>query len=242
MRKHGLPVLVAGAILLGCASQDRSQGGGAAGTTLSAQPGFLTKIGRIPEIERHCATAVTQAGPVNCPWTLSAGGRPSGAGGQTSTILANLPHLRMDVVLRRMENKIVSGGGVKNPVELENITVASWTLSSNAATSILAQTYPRRLPAPPPGESWDITHNDHLFGGIIQNGCSNTTEFDIALQSSVHDFDDHTFGEVSLSDETVGSGYYSFRYKIRATGLDGGVSDFFFSGEVPVTCVAEATI
>ena len=61
------------------------------------------------------------------------------------------------------------------------------------------------------------------------------------MQSSIHDFDDHTFGEVSLSDETVGSGYYVFRYKIRATGLDGGVSDFFFSGLVPVTCVAEAT-
>jgi hypothetical protein len=240
MRKHGLPVLVAGAILLGCASQDRSQGGGAAGTTLSAQPGFLTKIDRIPEIEHHCAAAVTQAGPVNCPWTLSAGGRPSGAGGQTtSTILANLPHLRMDVVLRRMENKIVSGGGVKN--DFFDIVVASWTFSSNAATSIIDQKYPIRLPAPGPDESWDVVHADHLFGGIIQNGCSNTTEFDIALQSSIHDFDDHTFGEVSLSDETVGSGYYVFRYKIRATGLDGGVSDFFFSGDVPVTCVAEAT-
>jgi hypothetical protein len=240
MRKHGLPVLVAGAILLGCAgtSEDRSQGGGAAGT-LSAQPGFLSKVGRIPEIERHCAAAVTQAGRVNCPPTLSAGGRSSGAGGQTSTILANLPHLRMDVVLRRMENKIVSGGGVKN--DFIDIIVASWSLSSNAATSIIDMTYPVRLPAPGPGESWDILHVDHLFGGIIQNGCSNTTEFDIALQSSIHDFNDATFGDVSLSDETVGSGYYIFRYKIRATGPDGGVSDFFFSGDVPVTCVAEAT-
>ena len=45
-------------------------------------------------------------------------------------------------------------------------------------------------------------------------------------------------GEFSTVDETTlqPNGFWTFSYTIRATGTNGGVSDFKFKGVVSVTC------
>lgn len=254
MRKRDLLALVAGVILLGgaSASQDRSSVSGAS-AAISAKPsekaGFLTKAdkpqkftpSRVPEIERQCTAAATSGSRAKCPSTLTSDGAAHGGAQPSPVIAAGLPHLRMYVILRRLENKVISGGGVKTADQF-NPTFAYWTLTSAAATSTENMAYPVGLPTPEPGNAWDnLDHANLLFAGIIQNGCSKATKFDVSLESSIGDLQGATFGDVSLSDETIGYGYYTFQYKIRATGSDDGVSDFLFSGEVPVTCVGQAS-
>ncbi len=140
-----------------------------------------------------------------------------------------------------MENKAISGGGIKQSDPFSKLVEVFWTFGSTAAT-ILPQDYPIALPVPEPGQVWDnLDHANLLLAGVVQNGCSNSTVIDVSMTSSVGVVQGATFGEVELKDETVGHGFYTFRYKIRATGAEGEVSDFIFSGEAPVTCVGQAT-
>jgi len=161
-------------------------------------------------------------------------------------IVANLPHLRLDIVLTRMENQAVSGGGISvDPEDYYDSPWATWYIESSVSTSSIPAVGddPFGLPVPPnPGEVWDnLDHANALYQGIIENGCSASTVFDVSLDSAVIRYDGATLGDVLLFDEVVGTGFFVFAYTIRATDEDGAVSDFLFSGDARAYCTGQAS-
>jgi hypothetical protein len=164
-------------------------------------------------------------------------------------IAAELPHLRLDIFLTRMEHQAVSGGGVPvDAIDFNDDDIwAHWKIQSAAATTSKPgpADEPFGMPIPQnPGEVWLIEeyHQFALFRGVISNGCSNTTVFDVDLVSDVFRLSNITLGAVHLQDEVVGNGFYVFSYTITATDPDGGVSDFIFSGDAIAYCTAQDTI
>jgi hypothetical protein len=190
-------------------------------------------------VDRLCALASRSAGR-NCPGILYGDlGFPSGP----DDITAGLKHLRLNIIVRRMENIVVAGEGVGVPED----AWASFKITSSAADVALPGPAdpPSNLPAPPPGPAWtEFFHTWYLFQGIILNGCVGVpASFDLTLDSSVYRLSDGAvFGSVHLVDEVDGHGYYNFKYTIRATDDLGNKSDFVFSGDADSYCTSKATL
>ena len=155
--------------------------------------------------------------------------------------VAVLPaNLRVSFVLQQMENEVVAGNGVDIPCW------ARWETHSSAIpfpTPESERGGPYSLPAPGPGEIWPITHANGLYDALVKDGCGNTPVFPVSFQSSVGEMEDvlssyMQIGEFGAVDDTTlqPNGFWTFSYTIRATGTNGGVSDFKFSGVVSVTC------
>jgi hypothetical protein len=164
---------------------------------------------------------------------------------------AFLPHLRLNILLERMENKLVSGQGVaidqSNPVQFLS---ATWKIQSNAATVQIPAPADDgfELPAPNPGEVWPVGEfANGLYQGIIINGCHPTTVFDVKLVSAILKNPGvvgpgDMLGQVQLQDAVVGNGFYVFLYTIRATEPGVGVSDFIFSGDARAFCTNQTSL
>jgi len=158
---------------------------------------------------------------------------------------AGLRHLRLNIILREMSNIVVSGSGVDSLGSFQE-PWADFKITSTAAdTSIPAPDEPAYgLPAPPPGDTWQLPAGDHalgLFQGIIENGCvGSPASFDLTLDSSVYRIStEENFGSVHLLDTVEGHGYYNFKYTIRATDEEGNISDFVISGDADSYCTAQ---
>jgi len=156
----------------------------------------------------------------------------------TDDVVAPLPaNLRVSFVLQQMENEIVSGNGV------DTQCWARWETHSPVATQENEGGGPFTLPAPGPGEIWAIPHANGIYDALVQDGCGNTPVFPVEFHSSVGEMEDILspyvqIGEFGAVDETTlkPNGFWTFSYTIRATGTNGGVSDFKFKGVVSVTC------
>jgi len=171
---------------------------------------------------------------VPCPPSLS-GRVPARAFLPPPVIAADLPHLRMDLVLKRIENKVISGLGVGNLEPPPPFYAATWQFSSIAATD---QVQPlASLPVPDPGATSDLEPGTSvMYSGVIANGCSPLTLFDVSGFTTIVTTDpDAEFGTLNLSDTVTGNGYYNFWYAVRATHAH-GESDFVFSGDANVYC------
>lgn len=229
------------------------------GAHASPRQGFLERarqprglVGRNDPLFDHiCKSAEAFLEPLNCPLTLTE--RVSVRNFLPPPIIAaDLPHLRLDIVLNRMEHQAVSDGGVTadpDPVNFSDDLYATWRIQSAGATAQFPDfTDPDQedlgLPVPQnPGEVWDnLDHANLLYQGVIRNGCSTSTVFDVELVSAVIRLNGMTLGEVQLQDEVVGSGFYVFSYTIRATDPNGGVSDFIFSGDARAYCTSTLAI
>ena len=137
-----------------------------------------------------------------------------------SVALAALPNLRLDIVLRAMQNVVVSGTGVDSLGAFQE-PWATFKIVSTAANHSIPQPAgdPYGLPVPAPGASFDeIPHANGLFQGIIENGCLGTpANFDLTLDSSVVRISSGAvFGQVHVIDAVGGPGYYTFIYTVRA--------------------------
>jgi hypothetical protein len=146
------------------------------------------------------------------------------------------PHLRVMFIVQQMENEVVSGGGVGTPCW------ARWETHSAAATAELFEDWVS-LPAPPPGEVWPVSHANMFYDALVQGGCGNTPLFPVEFHSSVGEaeniLDNYvSIGQFDAVDDTTlqPNGFWTFAYTIRATGTQGGVSDFKFRGIVSITC------
>jgi len=199
-----------------------------------------------PLFDRICESAKRFLRPLNCAPTLTDRVMPRNF--LPPVIIApGYPHLRLDIVLARMENKAVSGGGIaQDPNDLNDDLYATWKIQSVAATSSIPGPGDEAfgLPVPNPGEVWSVPHGNGLFQGIISNGCSKSTVFDVDLVSEVirvMTLSNTTLGAVHLQDETVGNGFYIFSYTIRATDANGNVSDFIISGDARAYCTDQAS-
>ena len=102
---------------------------------------------------------------------------------------------------------------------------------------------PFELPAPGAGETWPITHGSAIYDALVINGCGSTSVFPVELRSTVGE-QANAFSEFNQIGEFMGAddstlqpnGFWTFAYEIRATGTNGGVSDFKFRGLVRITC------
>lgn len=158
---------------------------------------------------------------------------------------ALLPHLRLDIILKQMENRVVSGQGISiDQTDPTQFLYANWKIISAAATLQLpgADSEGYGFPAPNPGEIWPVgPYANGLFQGIIIDGCSPTTVFDVQLTSSIVKNSGEvgpgdTLAEVHLEDSVVGYGFYTFSYVIRAAE-GSNVSDFIFTGDARSYCI-----
>ena len=223
------------------------------GESLTTKPiGFLTDSDRRTPIEadnssaglmNHLCARATHNSESKCPSDVK------GSSGSSSTIddiSAGLPHLRLNIILREMQNVVVSGSGVDSLGFLEEPWAKFKLESSTAHDSIPAATDPAYgLPVPAPGDTWsDIPHANVLYQGIIENGCMGTpATFDLTLDSSVYRISTgDVFGEVHLVDEVDGYGYYNFKYTIGATDEFGNVSDFVLSGDADSFCTSQSAL
>ena len=171
------------------------------------------------------------------------GPRPSSSGAsaiddESTPLPANL---RVIFVLQYMENEIVSGDGVTAQC------FARWETHGSAATDESGG--PFSLPAPLPGEGWVVDHANGIYHGLVIDGCGATPTFPVDFHSEVGEQADilDTFdqiGEFSAVDNSTiqPNGFWTFAYTIRATGSNGGVSDFKFRGIVSVTCSIESSL
>lgn len=183
-----------------------------------------------------CALAAGRS-PVRCP----SGVIDAGASDQ---IAANLPHLRLNIILRDTSNVVVSGSGVDSLGPFQE-PYADFEIESTTATVSIptAADGPFGLPVPAPGDTWsDQQFANGLFQGIIENGClGSPATFDLTLDSSIfRTSTSETFGSVHLADSVQGPGYYNFKYTIRATDESGNVSDFVFSGDADSYCTSQS--
>jgi hypothetical protein len=165
-------------------------------------------------------------------------GRTKGGQSQIDDLVAKLPpHLRVNFILQQMENEVVSGNGVNVP------SWATWETHSPDATLERLGGGPFTLPVPGPGEVWPLDHANLIYDALVHNGCGATPVFRVELQSTVGEMPD-IFEPSVLIGEFLGvdnttlqpNGFWTFSYTIRATGTNGGVSDFKFRGIVSVTC------
>lgn len=166
------------------------------------------------------------------------GPAPRGGDSALNDLTATLPaNLRVTFVLQQMQNEVVSGNGVDVPCW------ATWETHSPVATLERSNGGPFSLPAPGPGEIWPIPHANGIYDALVRDGCGNTPVFPVEFHSTVGEMEDILspfvqIGEFSETDETTlqPNGFWTFSYTIRATGSNGGVSDFKFRGVVSVTC------
>ncbi len=150
----------------------------------------------------------------------------------------NSPHLRLDILLTRMEQKVVHGSGIFPvfPANLYgdiNISSQSASITNPNAHGFLSLA----------SISTDLVNEIEpypIYGAIIENGCIGTpeAEFNLTLVSRIlHGMD--SIGALHLHDDVVGKGYYKFKFTVRADMGDGNVSDYIFSGDANSTCTGQ---
>jgi hypothetical protein len=161
------------------------------------------------------------------------GSGPSGPDDESTPLPA---HLLVIFALQKMENVAVSGGGVAATC------FATWETHSSEATDESGG--PFSLPVPLPGDVWWVpNHAAGIYQGVVINGCGHIPVFPVTFDSTVGEQEDilspfnllATYHKVDNSTIHP-NGFWTFAYTIRATGTNGGVSDFKFSGIVSVTC------
>lgn len=190
-------------------------------------------------INRLCAPTASRSENVCPPGLKGAPGFPD----PNDDFSAELPHLRLNIVLWELQNIVVSGSGVDSSVSNDVSWVNFRIESSTADDAIPGPADPTPgSPLPPPGNTWSLSTPHTIYQGIIENGCTGSpATFDLTLDSAVYrNNTSHEFGEVHLTDEVEGHGYYKFRYTIRATDEDGNVSDFVFSGDANAYCTSQS--
>ena len=163
----------------------------------------------------------------------SPSGGPGGPGDESTPLPANLLVI---FALRKLENVAVSGGGVTANC------FATWETHSSEATDESGG--PFSLPVPLPGDVWWVpNHAAGIYQGVVLNGCGQVPVFPVTFESTVGEQEDiispfnllATYHKVD-NGTIHPNGFWTFAYTIRATGTNGGVSDFKFSGIVSVTC------
>ncbi|MET0985139.1 MAG: hypothetical protein ABW034_07010 [Steroidobacteraceae bacterium] len=241
-----ITTLAAGVLLCGLSSQVALAASPDLSAAFTTRPnGFLTKSERrMPStvssdsgglVDNLCARSARDSAA--CPPSLK-----DGAVDAAGELSAGLPHLRLDIVLKEMQNVVVSGTGVNSLGVFQEPWATFKIESTSADSSIPGQAdAPYGLPVPAAGDTWsDIPHANGLFQGVIENGCLGPATFDLTLDSTIYRVStSEVFGEVHLTDAVDGHGYYNFKYTIRATDESGNVSDFVFSGDANAYCSAQ---
>jgi hypothetical protein len=219
------------AMTAGTASSQSSQPAPPPGTATSR---FLTPLpARLvvtPTDPRFCREPRGR----RCPPVLVYGGAAGPALPTIEPVIkADLPNVRVSFVLQEISNQIVANGGVNGDPN----TFVEWSTTSAAASEEHGGPY--GYPLPGPGVTWDDDDLYHtiIYDALVLNACENfppfPVEHDALIEVSGSEIGAFHGSDNSTLDHT---GYYNFSYTTRATGVNGKVSDFHFSGKVNVTC------
>ena len=189
-------------------------------------------------VARLCSEARTLK--IKCPSSGTAG--PTGG---IDGVATNLPHLRLDIVLKDLQNVVVSGDGVDTIGDVGIPFVRIKIVSASADASIPdPAAVPYELPIPEPDSAWHNIDAANLFyRGVIENGCLGPASFDLTLDSSIYRWNTGAeLGNVHLVDSVEGHGYYNFKYTLRATDEYGNVSDLIYSGDANAYCTGQPSL
>jgi hypothetical protein len=179
--------------------------------------------------------------PATCPARLVYGG---GLPTIDPAFKAELPNVRVSMVVQTMSNVAVANGGV----EANSDRALWWTITNTGTVPIFLvnESGTSAAPLPPFGEPDDEADDRVIYEAIAFGACENLSSFHIDYTASIRE--GGAFGaelgafhgvDTSTLDAT---GFYNFSHTIHATAADGGVSDFHLSGKVNVTCTAATTL
>ena len=176
-----------------------------------------------------------------CPPVLVYSGPSSGGGLPTvdPALKADLPHVRVSMVLQEVANVIVSNGGVAvaglNPL-------VEWATTGSAASVENGGPYGYTLPGP--GTTWNnFGPHTILYDALQFNACNGFAAFPITHDAVIESSGNPIGAFHGVDNTTINhTGFYNFSYTVRAKDYSGGVSDFRFSGKVNATCSGLAAL
>jgi hypothetical protein len=219
------------------ASQTRSL------TATTAPAPFLTKLpARFAVADTRPFCRELKA-PEQCAPLVVYGGA---AGGGLPTIepafTAELPHVRVSMVLHKVVNEIVANGGVETFDGVHDTLKLAWTTFGGDPNVEASYTY---LGDSLPGPGDPAYYSSLVYDAVVFNACPGLSSFTVNHYAEIRDaFTDDILGTFQGLDlETIDAlGYYNFNYTVRVDDADGAVSDFHFSGKVNVTCSAASSV
>jgi hypothetical protein len=153
------------------------------------------------------------------------------AGGAPPTIepviKADLPHVRVSFVLQEVFHEVIANGGVNT------FPLVRW-LTAGSAADLQNDESVANLPVP--NGTWNAD-DVLIYDALVFDACESFTTFPVVHDAAI-EFNFANIGMFHGVDNTTldHTGYYNFNYTVRATGINGRVSDFHFSGTVNVLC------
>lgn len=145
----------------------------------------------------------------------------------------DLPNVRVSFVLQSISNTAIANGGILPDTDM----FVRWTTTGSAASEERGGPYGYTLPAP--GVSWDGEELYHaiLYDALVLNACESFSPFPVIHDAEIEDGAIEIGAFHGVDNTTLDhTGFYNFTYKVRATGMNGRISDFRFAGKVNVTC------
>jgi hypothetical protein len=170
-----------------------------------------------------------------CPPILTYGREAGGAPPTLEPVIkADLPHVRVSFVVQEIFHQVIANGGVNTG------PTVTWETDGSAASIELGGPYDLWLPAP------NGTDNEHawlIYDALVFDACESFPTFPVVHDATIEQ-NGASLGAFHGVDNTTldHTGYYNFNYTVRATGMNGRVSDFHFSGRVNVTCSGLVTL
>jgi hypothetical protein len=167
------------------------------------------------------------SGLARCPPILAYGG-PLGLPTIDPAFKADLPNVRVTIVIQEMSNTAVANGGIDDPS-----ASLTWATTSPAASDEEGGPYLVGLPTPGPPVFSQIL----IYDALVNDACESFSPFPIDHLVSIMDADGEIGAFHGVDNSTVdATGFYNIHYTIRATNAAGAVSDIHFSGKVSATC------
>jgi len=165
-----------------------------------------------------------------CPPVLVYGG--AGGGGVPTiegAFKANLPNVRVSFVVQEISNTPVANGGING----DPFSFVEWSTTSPAAS--VENGGPYDHPLPPPGMTWN--GDDLIYDALVFNACDTFASYPVTHDALIQNGASQIGAFHGVDNSTLDhTGFYNFSYTAQATGPNGKVSNFRFSGKVNVVC------
>jgi hypothetical protein len=175
--------------------------------------------------------------PHRCPPVLVYGGDDGGLPTIDPALKADLPNVRVTMVVQGIVNEVVANGGVDPDQD-----ILLWWATINTGTVPvfpLVESGTAATALPEPGETAYEGDNLVMYDAIVYGACESLSAFRIDHTASIKEggaFGVELGAFHGVDNSTLDStGFYNFRYTVRAK-VDSGVSDFHVFGKVNLTC------
>jgi hypothetical protein len=163
---------------------------------------------------------------LRCPPTLVYGGQSGGLPTIDPAFKADLPNVRVSIVIQEVSHLPVADGFVSDEVNL-----ITWETHSDAAS--VQKGGPFHIVPPGSGQTWNVSFL--VYDALVYGACDTFSSFPITHTATVS-AGGTAAGVFEGTDNTTldSTGFYNVSYFVVAD--HGGMSHFTFSGKVTVTC------